>query len=359
MEFPQLMAQAVTAYKARDLQTAEEICRDIREVVPDHVEALYLQGLCLCRTGHRDAGREAISQALSMKPELEAYDLQRGRLIQQGVSDEVIHWEQRLLLYLSYLSVDAFLISYPKCGRTWLRALLGQYVLGSRTDRDPLEVLKLTRTDPAFTTLAVTHDDDPHWKPPETLFRDKRAYLGKKVIFLTRDPRDILVSNYFEYTRRGGTEIARDTFAGDISSFIRHDIGGLKGLVGFYNVWAECQSVPAAFLHITYEELSDNTRAVFERCLDFLQWPQRDPAFLEEVMNFGSFANMRRLEESDTLKSPRLKPPRDGDPDGFKVRRGKVGGYIDYLSAEDVAFVDTVLDDQLADFYALYKNRGR
>ena len=357
MEFPQLMAQAVTAYKARDLQTAAEICRDIREAAPDHVEALYLQGLCLCRAGQHDAGREAVGQALSMRPELEAYDLQRDRLVQQAVSDEVTHWEQRLLLYLSDLSVDAFLISYPKCGRTWLRALLGRYVLGSRTDRDPLEVLKLTRAEPDFTTLAVTHDDDPHWKPPEKLFRDKRAYRGKKVIFLTRDPRDVLVSNYFEYTRRGGTEIARDTFAGDVSSFIRHDIGGLKGLVGFYNVWAECRSVPAAFLHITYEELAENTKAVLERCVEFLQWPKRDPAFLDEVIAFGSFANMRRLEESNALRSARLEPPRDGDPDSFKVRRGKVGGYVDYLSADDIAYVDAYLDDQLADLYARYKKR--
>lgn len=359
MEFPQLMAQAVTAYKARDLQAAEEICRDIREAVPDHLEALYLHGLCLCRAGHRDAGRAAIDRALSMRPALQAYDLERDRLVQQGVSDEVIHWERRLLLYLNYLSVDAFLISYPKCGRTWLRALLGKYVLGNGTDRDPLEVQKLTRADPHFATLAVTHDDEPHWKPPEKLSRDKRAYVGKKVIFLTRDPRDTLVSNYFQYTRRGGAEFTRDSFAGGISSFIRHDIGGLRGLVGFYNIWAECRSVPAAFLHITYEELTEDTKAVLQRCLDFLQWPQHEPAFLDEVVAFGSFANMRRLEETDALNSVRLRPQQVDDPESFKVRRGKVGGYVDYLSAKDIAFIDAFLDDQLADFYALYKNRGR
>jgi hypothetical protein len=36
--------------------------------------------------------------------------------------------------------------------------------------------------------------------------------------------------------------------------------------------------------------------------------------------------------------------PSDSDnPDSYKVRRGKVGGYSDYLSAEDIAYCDEVL----------------
>ncbi|TIP61683.1 MAG: hypothetical protein E5X55_36270 [Mesorhizobium sp.] len=36
--------------------------------------------------------------------------------------------------------------------------------------------------------------------------------------------------------------------------------------------------------------------------------------------------------------------PRDpDDPESFKVRKGKVGGYLDYLSTDDVAFCDDVL----------------
>ncbi len=74
-----------------------------------------------------------------------------------------------------------------------------------------------------------------------------------------------------------------------------------------------------------------------------------DPAALGRAVEIASFENMRRLEEGDlqapgaalvaALKEEALRPFDAGDPESFKVRRGKVGGYVDYLARPDIEFL--------------------
>ena len=99
---------------------------------------------------------------------------------------------------------DIFLISFPKSGRTWLRLLLGK-TLASHFGIENINLLlldELAAACPKIPKIHVTHDDNPHWKRVDELSSHKIEYEGKKVIFLVRDPRDIIVSNYFEKTNR-------------------------------------------------------------------------------------------------------------------------------------------------------------
>ncbi len=63
-----------------------------------------------------------------------------------------------------------------------------------------------------------------------------------------RDPRDVVVSNYFQFVKRGDGERIGDAFAGSLSEFLHHDRGSLKSIVTFYNVWARNRAVPKAFM---------------------------------------------------------------------------------------------------------------
>jgi hypothetical protein len=320
------------------------------------MEALYVTGLCHGRTGNATLGARYIRQAMSLKPDLEDYDILRDCLVQQGIRNQASLWESRFFQYRLFQAVDAFLISYPKCGRTWLRMLLGKYMLGPDGKGDPLEIRTITADSPGFRTLEVSHDDYPHWKPADKVFANKRAYAGKKVIFLARDPRDAIVSYYFQYTLRNDKELANDrNFRGSLSDFVRHRIGGLASLVAFYNVWAANRHVPADFLLVTYEDMRADTRKVLLNIVSFLGWPAREAGFVDAVVGFGSFQNMRRLEETNALANQRLQAPADGNPEGFKVRKGKVGGYADYLTDADIRYIDDYLQDNLDDYFSQYK----
>ncbi len=342
---------ALTHYRAGDYDTTERICAAILLANPKSAMASYVLGLSFMRSGRADSGEAKIADALELLPEIGYFDTQRAVRQQMNKMDEVQISEARLHLYLESLQTNAFLISFPKSGRTWLRLLLGKYILGFEQESDPLDVRKLSYAAPNFATLDVSLDDYPQWKPYTQISDDKRAFASKKVLMLVRDPRDVLVSNFFHFLKRGHLNIPGFKFTGNLSEFIRQDIGGLKSIVAFYNVWARQRETPAAMEFVTYEELAATPVPTLARCIAFLGWPERPEGYLEQVVAYGSFENMRRMEEGNVFDNFRLAPPKNRDPEGFKVRRGVVGGYRDYLPKEDLAFIDSYIAQTLDPIY--------
>jgi hypothetical protein len=64
---------------------------------------------------------------------------------------------------------------------------------------------------------------------------------------------------------------------------------------------------------------------------------------ISAAVGYSSVQNMRRLERADAFDDPRLRAGEPSDPDSYKVRRGVVGGYVDYLSPGDLAYIGRVL----------------
>src|SRR5207247_714191 len=60
-----------------------------------------------------------------------------------------------------------------------------------------------------------------------------------------------------------------------------------------------------------------------------------DMSMFQAALDFSEFENMKKMEASGAFDSKILQPGDVRDPESFKVRRGKVGGYREYLSAED------------------------
>ncbi len=257
-----------------------------------------------------------------------------------------------------FADTAAFVISYPKCGRTWLRTMVGHYLLRGRPG-DPLEIFEICRASPALPTLDFSSDDRPQHRHFSKIGTDKSIYRDKVVVFLARDPRDVIVSHYFQFTKRGGRKRAeKDEFAGGLSDFIRYPRGGVPNIVAFYNAWARARQAPRRFHLMTYEALHRDTAGELRRLIGVLELPDHGPAALDAAIAFGSFENMRRIEEVGALANPRLQNPRRDDPEAYKVRKGKVGGYRDYLGADDIAWIDDYLARELDDYFADYKQPG-
>jgi hypothetical protein len=66
-------------------------------------------------------------------------------------------------------------------------------------------------------------------------------------------------------------------------------------------------------------------------------------SIFHEALDFSRFENMQKLEAAGAFDSKILRPGDVRDPESFKVRRGKVGGYREYLSAEDQAYAADAL----------------
>ena len=194
--------------------------------------------------------------------------------------------------------------------------MIGKYLLGDRPG-DPLEIFDLTKAEPGIPTIEFTHDDYPQLKPFDRLFPDKSIYQGKRVVLLVRDPRDVLVSYYFQYTRRGAKERANDAqFDGTISDFIRQDIGALKSIVAFYNIWVCNRTVPKSFHLLRYEALHHEPANELRTLIDFLGLPDFGASARDDAIKFAKFENMEaeRIEPGKLRVGHRAPPPKSGGP---------------------------------------------
>jgi hypothetical protein len=235
---------------------------------------------------------------------------------------------------------DVALVSFPACGRTWLRVMVGrafQLHYGLPADADVVELHHLAELDRRVPNVFVTHDDDPQWKRPEDVERDKSAYRRQRVILLVRDPRDAVVSLYHHKSGR------RSAFDGTLAEFLDEPVGSVASLLAFYDAWADSLGVPEATLVVRYEDLHERPQDELRRVLAFAGAGDVTDAEVERAVEYGSFANMRRLEEAGTAASEKLRPVRAGDPATYKTRRGRVGGHRDELTPDQVARLDGLI----------------
>ena len=272
----------------------------------------------------------------------------RRRIGEYVVANQV---GRRMWSWWSHRRTEVYLLSYPKCGRTWLRLLIGKALVDELSlTASPMELSDLHRASPAVPRIRITHDDDPQLKRPEEVERDKRRYAGKKVIFLVRNPRDVVISYYFQASRR------RDRFSGTPSEFLRHPIGSLDTILAYYNVWAENRGAAGDFCLVKYEDLHADPKGQLARVLGALgRTPS--PSVLAGAVEFASFDNMRALESKNAFGSARLRPADGADPESFKTRKGKVGGYREYFSADDLEYLEARIGDKLSPYYAEYLPR--
>ncbi|MGD1912645.1 MAG: sulfotransferase domain-containing protein [Rivularia sp. (in: cyanobacteria)] len=265
------------------------------------------------------------------------------------------------------LPIDVFIISFPKCGRTWLKFMIGRTIVHQfgLYNHNYLNLDRLAALHPLVPRIVATHDDDPHWKKSDELFTSKTVYQDVKVIFLARDPRDVLVSTYFEQKKRAHIWIDKliqkphlqayskriKPYSGNLSSYLKEEVGSIDTIIKFYNIWAENRTIPKDFLLLRYEDLQQNTHKELRRVMNFVGIKEVSSEIIAEAVKYASFDNMHKMETDEIFNSYVLKPTNKNDLESYKTRRGKVGGFTDYLNEEEIAYINSKINDALSDFY--------
>src|SRR5436189_4912303 len=241
----------------------------------------------------------------------------------------------------------AIILSVPKSGRTWLRAFLCAYFC----KRFGLEfTLRLDRHhDQRIPRVIFSHDVFEHRTKGDRWDRLRGKYLvprrelnRAKIILLARDPRDCFVSLYLQLTRRdphAPVELRRKS----VSEMLRDRRFGVHAIVNTMNNWIKEFSGRDDFIVIRYEALRASPAENFRDLLAVLGESAPDMTMFHDALEFSRFENMQKLEAAGAFDSKILHPGDVRDPESFKVRRGKVGGYREYLSAEDQAFAASAL----------------
>jgi sulfotransferase family protein len=245
---------------------------------------------------------------------------------------------------------DIFIISYPKSGRTWHRFLLGHYL----TLTLGLPITKKQKTAKLTGHMSGARARYNHdaanfidaIPPQHPIVATPELWAGRKVIFLVRDPRDIIVSSWFHAHYR------EKTYSGTIHEFIRSPFSGIEKILVAYNKWWTNRHLASAFMVTSYEKMSTDPGAVLRDSLRFMGWPI-DETRIAESVRAASFENMRDLESGGVIRHHSLRRS-SPDPRARKMREGKVGSFRNHLNDQDIAYIERCIErigDPFADYW--------
>ena len=258
------------------------------------------------------------------------------------MSANFVRWNLSAKRRRRFKQADAIVVSIPKSGRTWLKLFLESYFAAATRElaRISQKPGQLRRT----SLVTFTHDLYAHITVPGFLEKARGKYLippkarqEKPILILARNPRDIIVSLYFQLTKRD------HRFSGSLSEMIRHPLFGIHMIIEVMNIWSKEWEDEERCYIVSYESCWNDPESVFKDILEFLNIQEYCPAAFTYSITYTSFENMKALEKSRSFNEKGLTPGDVNDPDSYKVRRGKIGGYKGYLSQEDVDFLDEAI----------------
>lgn len=186
-----------------------------------------------------------------------------------------------------------------------------------------------------------THAKSDHGfkKTPDEIGDTIPKFYSRRVIFLIRDPRDTVVSQYFHLTKLA------DVYDKSLKDFIRDPYHGIERIVVFNKKWYESRNQFKDFLIIRYEDLKSNPVEGLGNILKFLGLPFVGQKSIIDVVRNNEFQKLQQREISGELydiHGDRFAEDGGKGTEGLKVRRGKVGGYVDYLDEEDIEYCEKI-----------------
>ena len=253
------------------------------------------------------------------------------------------------------------IIGHPKSGNTWLKAMISRlYQM-----RYNLPESKLINTDefsrkiPAIPRLAATNGYYSYEAEVGRLLAcgaPDNPLRHKPVLFLARNPIDIAVSWYHQFTKRQSrakqelinhfVEHPIDRRTVQMWEFVRHSDIGLRSLIEYQNTWARNVRELEHGMLVRYEDLRAQPLPTLQKIMQ-LMGADFTEAEIRAAVEWGSFDNLQKLETSGTFSQGGMKLVNADDPSTLKVRRGKVGGYREDFDAQQVAELEALVRDNI------------
>jgi hypothetical protein len=242
---------------------------------------------------------------------------------------------------------DAVVISFPKSGRTFVRAMVSR-IFQRRfgiDERKLLEFPALMKAPAEVPRLLFTHAGDAMRRPDEIELRAE-DYAHALVVLLARHPGDVAVSRQHHLKYRSRDKARRRLAQQPLELFIWSEQGGIPSIVRFMNLWAELARSRKHVGIVRYEDFIADPSAALRKLIDLIGMKASD-AEIEDAVAFGSIGNLKKREQEGYFSSARLQPSRRDDSRSGKVRQGGSGGYRKRLEPREVAKVDAYIAEHL------------
>lgn len=204
-------------------------------------------------------------------------------------------------------------VSFPKSGRTWVRKML--YDLDLR--------------------IPFTHEWSSNYERAESAQGEISAeFFDRSVLFILRDPRDVLVSYHKDLCERHGV------FKGSLMEMAQTPGIGIDGICTFNTTWIDAADQFRDFLLVRYEDVQMDAELELKRMSTFLGGFWNFNSRIRSVVAQSTFDQMKRAERSGDYADQYPKFWFEGARAGNypKVRRGKIGGFVDEMPADVIEY---------------------
>jgi hypothetical protein len=139
----------------------------------------------------------------------------------------------------------------------------------------------------------------------------------------------------------------------DIQNFVMDPDAGVTKIIDYLNLWAREADKVEDLLIVRYEDMRRDTARALERIVTFIGTPGNDEQIADAV-RFASVENMRNMEQKRTfwLSGSRMLAKDRSNPNSYKVRKAKVGGYRDYFDADQIQAMNRLVSERLDPVFA-------
>lgn len=252
---------------------------------------------------------------------------------------------------------DTFIVSYPKSGNTWTRFLVANLL-------HPSEAVTFDNIEYIIPDM---HAQSKRFfrKLPRPRFIKSHEYFDPRyprVIYIVRDPRDVLISSYHfhrkqrqipdgypieQYVMRfldGDVWSVYASWSQNVTSWLAtRPQAPTSGLFGSWqdNVssWLEIGSNRSNFLMLRYETMLQQPARELGKIAGFLKI-DATPQLLSQTVERSSAANLRKLEQKQSKNWVMTKKTRQDIP---FVGKAKADGWRENLPPECVAAIESRL----------------
>jgi hypothetical protein len=211
---------------------------------------------------------------------------------------------------------DAYIVSYPKSGNTWVRFLVANLI-----HRDPTDFVTMETRVPTI----YKHTSRELAAFPRPRVMKSHEYFDPRyprVVYVVRDPRDVIVS-YYHYSLRKGFITESQSIEDFGRTFVSGRINGFGTWHENVASWLAARVESPAFILVRYEDLRANCAFELERIARLLGHDKK-PSTIARAVEASSFEKMKALEAQSDGDTLHLKHKRADVP---FIRKGAVGGW--------------------------------
>jgi len=225
---------------------------------------------------------------------------------------------------------DTFLVSYPKSGNTWTRFLVANLV-----HKDgPVTFANIESIVPDN----VKNTRRELQRIPRPRIVKSHEYFDpryKKVIYIVRDPRDIVVSYYHYHLK---TRVIADGYPMDlyVTRFLADEVDAYASWKDNVSTWLATRESDPSFLMLRYEDMFLQPVVEMQKIANFLNI-ERTVAELNAAIENSSADRMREMETKQANEWVNTKKTRKDIP---FVRTAVAGGWKKSLPPELAARIE-------------------